>query len=90
MIRKILVFPFLIIVYAYRYLISPLTPASCRHLPTCSEYAIEALKKHGPIKGSWLAVRRISKCHPWGTSGFDPVPEKFKFRIKVKNIKRKK
>lgn len=58
----------------YRKCISPLTPPSCRFTPTCSEYAIEALKKHGPLKGSWLAVRRILRCRPGGGSGYDPVP----------------
>lgn len=65
----------------YQYAISPLTPASCRHLPTCSQYAVEALKIHGILKGSWLAFRRIIRCHPWGTHGFDPVPPK---KIKAK------
>lgn len=58
----------------YRLSISPLLPPSCRFTPTCSEYAIEALRRHGPFKGSWLALRRISRCHPWGGSGYDPVP----------------
>ena len=51
-----------------------MTPPSCRVVPTCSEYAIEAIKKHGPFKGLYLAVRRILRCHPWGGSGYDPVP----------------
>ena len=51
-----------------------MTPASCRYTPTCSEYAIEAIKKHGPFKGLYLAVRRLLRCHPWGGSGYDPVP----------------
>jgi putative membrane protein insertion efficiency factor len=63
-------------VYFYKYAISPLTPASCRHVPTCSTYAIEAVKIHGPFKGFWLATKRIARCHPWGTSGYDPVPPK--------------
>jgi putative membrane protein insertion efficiency factor len=63
-------------IYFYKYVISPMTPASCRHIPSCSEYAVEALKIHGPIKGIYFAIRRISKCHPWGTHGFDPVPPK--------------
>ncbi|MGD2035159.1 MAG: membrane protein insertion efficiency factor YidD [Bacteroidales bacterium] len=58
----------------YQYAISPYTPASCRHVPTCSQYAVEALKVHGVFKGTYLAVRRILKCHPWGTHGYDPVP----------------
>lgn len=61
-------------VYFYKYCISPWTPASCRYMPTCSQYAIEAVKKYGPFKGGWLAVKRIARCHPWGGSGFDPVP----------------
>ena len=65
---------FLIPVYIYKYAISPLTPASCRHIPTCSEYAVQAIKIHGPFKGIVLATKRISKCHPWGTHGYDPVP----------------
>jgi putative membrane protein insertion efficiency factor len=75
-IKKILIFPFLLIIYIYKAVISPLTPASCRHVPTCSSYAVEALKIHGPLKGLWLSIKRISKCHPWGSSGYDPVPEK--------------
>jgi putative membrane protein insertion efficiency factor len=61
-------------VRAYQYLISPYTPSSCRFVPTCSEYAVEALKKHGAIKGTMLAAKRIARCHPWGESGHDPVP----------------
>lgn len=61
-------------VWFYRGAISPMLPKSCRFTPTCSQYALEALKKHGPIKGLWLTVKRISRCHPWGGSGFDPVP----------------
>jgi putative membrane protein insertion efficiency factor len=59
----------------YQKVISPLTPPSCRFYPTCSHYGIEAVDKHGALKGSWLAVRRISKCHPFHEGGFDPVPE---------------
>lgn len=65
-------------IQAYRYLVSPMLPPSCRFLPTCSAYAIEALRTHGPIRGSLLAVRRIARCHPiaalGGSSGYDPVP----------------
>lgn len=60
----------------YQLMISPLMPASCRHVPTCSQYAIEALKIHGVFAGTWLAVKRILRCHPWGTHGYDPVPPK--------------
>lgn len=69
-------------VYFYKYVISPLTPASCRHIPTCSEYALQAVKVHGTLKGFWLAIKRISKCHPWGTHGYDPVPPKVKKNVK--------
>ena len=58
----------------YQMCISPLTPPSCRFTPTCSQYAIEALRKHGPIKGLYLSIRRILRCNPWGGSGYDPVP----------------
>lgn len=75
-ILKVLGWIFLIPVYIYKYVISPLTPASCRHVPTCSEYAVQAIKIHGPFKGIVLATKRISRCHPWGTHGYDPVPPK--------------
>lgn len=58
----------------YRKVISPLKPPCCRFSPTCSQYTIEALRKHGPVKGLWLAIRRILRCNPWGGSGYDPVP----------------
>jgi len=87
LILKVLGWLLLLPVYFYKYAISPLTPASCRHVPSCSQYAVEAVKIHGPFKGFWLAARRISKCHPWGTHGYDPVPEKG--QIKVKKIKLK-
>ena len=58
----------------YRAAISPCLTSACRYTPTCSEYAIEALRKHGPLKGTWLAIKRIGRCHPWGGSGYDPVP----------------
>lgn len=65
----------LIPVYIYRGAVSPLLPPSCRYTPTCSQYTIEALKKHGPIKGSYLSAKRILSCNPWGGFGYDPVPE---------------
>lgn len=58
----------------YRTCISPLKPPTCRYTPTCSQYAVEAIKKYGPIKGGWLALKRILRCNPFGGSGFDPVP----------------
>jgi putative membrane protein insertion efficiency factor len=60
----------------YQIFISPLCPGVCRFRPTCSQYAIEAIKVHGVIKGIWLSFRRICRCHPWGGSGYDPVPPK--------------
>lgn len=76
MLKKCLSVPLIGIVKFYQHFISPLTPATCRFSPTCSQYTLEAIKKHGPFKGSWLGIKRISKCQPWGGSGFDPVPEK--------------
>ncbi len=73
-IRRGLTWIVLLPVRFYRRCISPFTPATCRFTPTCSEYAVEAIKKYGPAKGLWLAIKRISRCHPWGGSGFDPVP----------------
>ena len=73
MIRRLLTGLLLLPIHFYRYCISPLTPPSCRYTPTCSEYAVQALRKHGPLRGSWLAVKRIMRCHPGG-SGYDPVP----------------
>lgn len=58
----------------YQTLISPFFPPSCRFVPTCSAYGVEAIRKHGPFVGGWLTLKRISKCHPWGKSGYDPVP----------------
>lgn len=69
--RKLLI----LLIQAYRYLISPLLPARCRYLPTCSDYASQAIGKYGVRVGGWLALRRILRCHPWGSSGYDPVPE---------------
>ncbi|MEM7549099.1 MAG: membrane protein insertion efficiency factor YidD [Bacteroidota bacterium] len=69
-ISKVLILP----IKAYQLIISPWLPRSCRFTPTCSSYSIHAIKKHGPIKGLLLSIRRISKCHPWGGSGYDPVP----------------
>jgi len=70
MMKKLLIAP----IRFYRAFISPLFPPVCRFTPTCSQYAIEAIEKHGPVKGTWLAIKRICRCHPWGGSGYDPVP----------------
>jgi putative membrane protein insertion efficiency factor len=58
----------------YQYLISPLKPPSCRFTPSCSQYACEAINRHGAIKGMWLSVRRLARCHPWHPGGYDPIP----------------
>jgi putative membrane protein insertion efficiency factor len=63
-------------VHAYRLLLSPWLGLNCRYQPTCSAYALEALEKHGAIRGTWLAIRRITRCHPGGGSGYDPVPDR--------------
>jgi len=76
MFKKVLIAPFLFLVRIYQVLISPLTPATCRYQPTCSHYTVEALKRHGLFYGGKLALKRIFSCHPWGGSGYDPVPEK--------------
>ena len=72
--KKILVAPFVLLIRLYQILLSPLLPNACRFSPTCSVYAAEALQKHGLLKGGWLAVKRIGRCHPWGGEGHDPVP----------------
>jgi len=59
----------------YKYCISPFLGPACRHLPTCSEYADEAIRRHGLPRGGWLALRRLGRCHPWGSHGYDPVPD---------------
>jgi uncharacterized protein len=60
---------------AYQLLVSPLLLPSCRFLPSCSDYAAEAIEQHGPLRGIGLALHRLARCHPWGGSGYDPVPE---------------
>ncbi|WP_153730922.1 membrane protein insertion efficiency factor YidD [Sporosarcina obsidiansis] len=72
MLKKIL----LQLIRFYQKFISPLSPPSCRFYPTCSHYGVEAIETHGAIKGSWLAVKRILKCHPFHKGGYDPVPHK--------------
>ncbi|MBP5392199.1 MAG: membrane protein insertion efficiency factor YidD [Bacteroidaceae bacterium] len=71
---KLLTWLLIMFVRIYQRFISPLTPPSCRFTPTCSQYAVEALQKYGPFKGLWLALKRLLRCHPWGGSGYDPVP----------------
>jgi len=62
------------IIRFYQSAISPVLPSSCRYVPTCSQYGLEALQKHGPLKGSWLTIKRILSCNPFGGQGYDPVP----------------
>lgn len=72
--KALLAKPMIWLVRGYQLFISPFVPPSCRFHPTCSHYAIEALQKHGAVKGFWLALRRIARCHPWHPGGHDPVP----------------
>ena len=76
MINKILTYPLILFLKIYQLFISPIIGQNCRYLPTCSEYTIECLKQFGIIKGTFLSFKRISKCHPWGNHGYDPVPNK--------------
>ncbi|MDZ7716301.1 MAG: membrane protein insertion efficiency factor YidD [Balneolaceae bacterium] len=66
---------FIGLIRLYQLIISPWMPSSCRYQPTCSHYGIEAFQKHGAFKGFWLTLKRVSRCHPWGSHGYDPVPE---------------
>lgn len=71
----LLAWPLLAVVGFYRLAVSPWLGVNCRYQPSCSQYAMDALRLHGAVQGSWLAAKRIGRCHPWGGSGFDPVPE---------------
>lgn len=71
---RLLTYPFVLLVRFYQIAISPLKPPTCRYNPTCSSYALEALKRYGLFKGGMLTIRRIMRCHPWGGHGYDPVP----------------
>lgn len=72
--KTVLAFPFIVLIRFYQLVISPWLGPKCRYTPTCSQYALEAFKKYGPLKGFWLSLKRVSSCHPWGGSGYDPVP----------------
>ena len=86
-VRKVLSAPFIALIIFYRKCISPLKPHSCRFTPTCSAYAIEALKVHGPIIGLWLTIRRIVRCNPWGGHGYDPVPPRHWYKNKSRETR---
>jgi hypothetical protein len=73
-VKKLITLPFIGLIRVYQLLISPILPSTCRYNPTCSQYSLEALKTHGLLKGSLLAIKRIGSCHPWGGAGYDPVP----------------
>lgn len=73
LLSKILIVP----IRFYQRCISPLTPPACRYTPTCSQYMVEAIQKHGPLKGLYLGTKRILRCAPWGGHGYDPVPDEF-------------
>ena len=76
MFQRIAIAPFVFLIRFYKSAISPFTPASCRFEPSCSTYALQALQIHGLWRGSYLSLKRIGSCHPWGKSGYDPVPPK--------------
>ncbi|MDB2349170.1 membrane protein insertion efficiency factor YidD [Alphaproteobacteria bacterium] len=76
MLNKIIIFPFVLFIRVYQLIISPMLGSNCRFIPTCSEYAMESLREYGLIKGIFLSIKRIGKCHPWGSHGYDPIPNK--------------
>ena len=88
--KRLLTYLLLLPIYFYRNCISPFTPPSCRFTPTCSQYAIEALQKHGALKGSALAIWRILRCNPFGKYGYDPVPEKGRWMNPERKLFREK
>ena len=76
MINKIVTFPLVLLIRGYQLIVSPILGSNCRFMPTCSEYALESLKAYGLIKGTFLTIKRIGKCHPWGSHGYAPIPTK--------------
>src|SRR5690606_14752403 len=72
LLKKLFIFP----IRLYQWTLSPWLVSNCRHVASCSQYAVEAIQEWGPIKGIWLGMKRIARCHPWGTSGYDPVPRR--------------
>ena len=87
MLNKIVTFPLILLIRGYQLIISPMLGSNCRFMPTCSEYALESLKTYGLIKGTYLTIKRIGKCHPWGSNGYDPIPTKMGKKIKWMNKK---
>lgn len=73
LVRRLFIAFLVLLVRIYQFTLGPILPNACRYAPTCSQYAITAIKKYGPLKGGWLAAKRIASCHPWGGSGYDPV-----------------
>lgn len=71
---------FIALIRGYQLVLSPYLPSSCRHTPSCSHYTIDAIREWGAAKGTWLGIKRILRCHPWGTSGYDPVPKKIIYK----------
>ena len=82
MLNKIVTYPLILLVRVYQLIVSPMLGSNCRFMPTCSEYALESLKVYGLIKGTYLTIKRIGKCHPWGSNGYDPIPTKMGKKIK--------
>ena len=82
MLNKIVTYPLILLVRVYQLIVSPMLGSNCRFMPTCSEYALESLKAYGLIKGIYLTIKRIGKCHPWGSNGYDPIPTKMGKKIK--------
>ena len=76
MLNKIVTFPLILLIRGYQLIVSPMLGSNCRFMPTCSEYALESLKAYGLIKGTFLTIKRIGKCHPWGSNGYYPIPTK--------------
>ena len=89
MISRLFSTVFIGLIWFYKIAISPLLGANCRYAPTCSQYGIEAIRTWGPIKGSWMALKRFARCHPWGGHGYDPVPQKNEKEIKGDFFKHK-
>ena len=76
MLNKIVTFPLILLIRGYQLIVSPMLGSNCRYMPTCSEYAKESFKAYGLIKGTYLTIKRIGKCHPWGSHGYNPIPTK--------------